>query len=149
MIAIHWKVDWNHIHQQFSFRKRPKWHSGVLISAFGPILSPWQLWRPKQLLLFLSLHLSWVQIMHIKVVLAPIYFQTFQHPCLGFSAEINSEEWPLGSLWVTPAAAIVKMQNCLLPKCKWEERVPYNNNQLVRHRRPFCCCLSLLFVVVV
>ena len=65
-----------------------------------------------------------------------------------FSAEINSEEWPLGSLWVTPAAAIVKMQNCLLPKCKWEERVPYNNNQLVRHRRLFCCCLLLLFVII-
>ena len=86
--------------------------------------------------------------MPTTVLLTPTDFQTFQHPCLGFSAEINSEEWPLGSLWVTPAAAIVKMQNCLLPKCKWEERVPYNNNQLVRHRRLFCCCLLLLFVII-
>ena len=89
-----------------------------------------------------------MQIMPTTVLLTPTDFQTFQHPCLGFSAEINSEEWPLGSLWVTPAAAIVKMQNCLLPKCKWEERVPYNNNQLVRHRRLFCCCLLLLFVII-
>ena len=66
---------------------------------------------------------------------------------LGFSAEINSEEWPLGSLWVTPAAAIVKMQNCLLPKCKWEERVPYNNNQLVRHRRPLLELISNVWTI--
>ena len=68
--------------------------------------------------------------------MAPLHNAVSRLTSWGFSAEINSEEWPLGSLWVTPAAAIVKMQNCLLPKCKWEERVPYNNNQLVRHRTP-------------
>ena len=37
MIAIKWKTDWNYHYQQFILFQ--KWHSGMVVSTVGPVLS--------------------------------------------------------------------------------------------------------------